>query len=86
MPRQRNIVQRKEQIKALEKELSDKQIDNLSDAELKTLVIRMLREMIEYGCKIKEEVKAVQIIFIHDLCRSTKFRIREEVIWSCLGG
>ena len=30
------------------------------DAEFKTLVIRMLTEMIEYGCKIKEEVKAIQ--------------------------
>ena len=60
MPRQRNIVQRKEQIKALEKELSDKQIANLSDAELKTLVIRMLTEMIEFGHKMKEEMKAIQ--------------------------
>ena len=47
----------KEQIKTPEKELSDEEIANLSDAELKTLVIRMLREMIEYSHKIKEEVK-----------------------------
>ena len=26
-----------------------------------TLVMKMLGEMIEYGCKIKEEVKAIQI-------------------------
>ena len=50
----------KEQIKTPEKELSDKEIANLSDAEFKTLVIRMLKEMIEYGCKIEEEVKAIQ--------------------------
>ena len=50
----------KEQIKGPEKELSDENINNLSDAEFKTLVIRMLTEMIEYGCKIKEEVKAMQ--------------------------
>ena len=43
-----------------EKELSDKEIANLSDAEFKTLVIRMLTEMIEYGHKIEEEVKAMQ--------------------------
>ena len=43
----------KEQIKAPEKELSDKEIANLSDAEYKTLVIRMLTEMIEYGHKKK---------------------------------
>ena len=51
----------KEQIKAPEKiQLSDKETANLSDAEFKTLVIRMLTEIIEYGCKIKEEVKATK--------------------------
>ena len=33
---------------------------NLSDAEFKTLVIRMLTEMIEYGCNIEEEVKTMK--------------------------
>ena len=47
----------KEQIKTPEKELSDEEIDNLSDAKFKTLVIRMLRELLEFGCKIKEKVK-----------------------------
>ena len=41
------MTQMKEQIKTPEKELSDQEIDNLSDAEFKTLVIRMLTEMIE---------------------------------------
>ena len=51
----------KEQIKAPEKiQLSDEEIANLSDAELKTLVIRMLTEMVEYGHKIGENVKATQ--------------------------
>ena len=50
----------KEQIKTPEKELSNEEIDKLSDAEFKTLVIRMLTEMVEDGHKIKEEVKAVQ--------------------------
>ena len=54
------MAQMKEQIKTPEKELSDKEIANLSDAEFKTLVIRMLKEMVEYGCKIEEEVKAIQ--------------------------
>ena len=36
------------------------EIANLSDAEFKTLVIRMLTEMVEYGHKIEEEVKAMQ--------------------------
>ena len=51
----------KEQIKVPEKiQLSDKKIANLSDAEFKTLVIRMLTEMVECGYKIEEEVKAMQ--------------------------
>ena len=41
------MVQMKEQIKTPEKELSHDEIANLSDAEFKTLVIRMFTEMIE---------------------------------------
>ena len=37
----------KEQIKTPEKELSEEEIDNLSDAQFKTLVIRMLTELIK---------------------------------------
>ena len=40
--------------------LSDEEIVNLSDAQFKTLVIRMLTEMIAYGCKIEEKVKAIK--------------------------
>ena len=50
----------KEQIKTPEKELSNDEIANLSDAEFETLVIRMLTETVEYGCKIEEEMKAMQ--------------------------
>ena len=50
----------KEQSKTSESERSDEEIANLSDAEFKTLVIRMLKELIEVGCKIKEERKAIQ--------------------------
>ena len=42
MRRQRNMVQMKEQIKTPEKELNKMDISNLSDTELKTLVIRIL--------------------------------------------
>ena len=43
----------KEQIKIPEKiQLSNEEMPNLPDAEFKTLVIRMLPEMVEYGCKI----------------------------------
>ena len=54
------MAQMKQQIKTPEKQLSDKEIANLSDAEFKTLVIRMLTEMGEYGHKIEEEVKAMK--------------------------
>ena len=54
------MAQMKEQIKTPEKELSNEEIDNLSDAEFKTLVIRLIIEMIEFGCKMKEEMKATQ--------------------------
>ena len=51
----------KEQIKAPEKiQLSGEEIACLSDAEFKTLVIRMLREMVEYGRKMEENVKAMK--------------------------
>ena len=50
----------KEQIKIPEKELSNEEIDNLSDAQFKTLVIRMLTELTELGHKMKEEMKAAQ--------------------------
>ena len=50
----------KEQLKTPKTELSDEEIANLSDAEFKTLVIRMLTEMVEYGCKIEEKVKAMK--------------------------
>ena len=51
----------KEQLKAPEKiQLSDEEIANLSDAQFKTLVIRMLTKMFEYGHKIVEKVKAMK--------------------------
>ena len=43
-----------------EKELSDEEIDNLSNAEFKTRVIRMLTELIEVSHKMKEEMKDIQ--------------------------
>ena len=50
----------KEQIKVPKVELSDEEIANLSDAQFKTLVIRMLTELIECGPKIEEKVKAMK--------------------------
>ena len=47
MRRQRNMAQLKEQNKTPEKELNEMEISNLSDAEFKILVIRMLKELSE---------------------------------------
>ena len=49
----------KQQIKT-QKELSNEEIANLSDAEFKTLVIKMLTELIELGHKMKEQMKVTQ--------------------------
>ena len=54
MRRQRNIVQMKEQIKTPEKDLNKVELSNLSDAELKTLVIRILKELSEDLSSIKK--------------------------------
>ena len=44
------MAQMKERIKAPEKiQLSNEEIANLSDAQFKTLVIRMLTELVEFG-------------------------------------
>ena len=54
MRRQRNMTQMKEQNKTPEKELSEMEISNLSDAEFKTLVTRMLKELIGYIDSIRK--------------------------------
>ena len=41
------MTQMKEKIKTPEKELNEMDVSNLSDAEFKTLVIRMLKELSE---------------------------------------
>ena len=51
----------KEQIKAPEKlQLSNEEVASLSDAQFKTLVVRMLTEFNEYGHKTEEGVKAMK--------------------------
>ena len=44
----------KKQKKTPEKELNEMEITNVSEAEFQTLVIRMLKELTEYGNKIKK--------------------------------
>ena len=53
------MAQVKEHIKTPKIELSDEEIANIPDAEFKTLVIRLLMEMVEYGHKMEEKVKVM---------------------------
>ena len=54
------MAQMTEHFKAPERiQLSEEEIANLSDAQFKTLVIRVLTEMTELGCKMKEEMNAI---------------------------
>ena len=48
------MAQMKEQIKTPEKELNKMEINNLSDKEFKTMVIRMLKELREDFNRIKK--------------------------------
>ena len=50
----------KEQVKTREKELSNEETANLSDAEFETLVIRMLTELVDYGHTLEEKMKAMR--------------------------
>ena len=54
MRRQRNMAQINEENKTPLKESNEMQISNLSAAEFKTLVIRMLKELIGHFNKIKK--------------------------------
>ena len=54
MRRQRNMVQMKVQIKTPEKKLNKMKIINLSDAEFKTLVVRILQQLSEDLNSIKQ--------------------------------
>ena len=61
MRRQRNMAESKEQNKIPEEELNEMEISSLSDAQFKTLVIRMLQKPIWYFNSIKKtqaEMKA----------------------------
>ena len=50
----------KEQFKVTEKiQLSNEEIANLPDAQFKTLVIRMLTELVDSGRKLDEKMKAM---------------------------
>ena len=54
------MAQMTEHFKAPEKiQLSEEEIANLSDAQFKTLVTKMLTDLVEFGHKLDEKMKAV---------------------------
>ena len=53
-------------------QLSEEEIANLSDAQFKTLVIRTLTELVEFGRKLDEKMKA--------MLRETKEKYREPIV------
>ena len=54
------MTQMKEHSKTSEREQSNEDIANLSDGQLKALVIKMLTYLIELGWKMKEQMKGTQ--------------------------
>ena len=54
MRRQRNMTQMKEKNKNPEEELNRVEITNLSNAQFKTMIIRMLKELTGYFNSIKK--------------------------------
>ena len=66
MRRQRNMTQMKEQNKTPGKELNEMEISNLSDAEFKTLVIRMLKEITGY-CNSTKKTQAEMKVTLSEI-------------------
>ena len=67
MRRQRNMAQIKEENKTPLKESNEMQISNLSAAEFKTLVIRMLRELFGYFNSIKKKPQAEMKVTLSEI-------------------
>ena len=66
-------------------QLSNQEIVNLSNAEFETLRIRILTELVEYGSKIEEKVKAMKSE-IKNIYREPRLKGRKpglkSMIWS----
>ena len=73
------MAQMKEQIKTLEKDANKMEISNLSDAEFKTLFIRMLKELGEDLSSVKMTQSEVQdtLIEIKNNLQGNHSRINE---------
>ena len=67
------MAQMKEQIKAPEKiQLSNKEIANCQMAQFKTLIIRKLTELVEFGHKLDEKMKP--------MLRETKENVQGTIV------
>ena len=73
------MAQMKGQNKTPEKELHQMEITNVSDAEFKTLVIRMLKEFIEWGNNIKEKMKVTLREIKNNLQGTNSEREEDEI-------
>ena len=62
MRRQRNKAQMKEQNKTPEEELNKMEISNLSNAEFKTMIIRMLKKLTGYFNCIKKTQAEMEVV------------------------
>ena len=71
------MAQMKKQIKTPEKELNEMEVSDLSDAEFKTLVIRMLKELSEDLNRIKKIQSETKDTLIE---RKTIYR-ETTVVW-----
>ena len=77
-----------EQSKTPEREISDKEVANLSDAEFKALVIKILTELTELGHKMKEQMKDTQSEIMQNIqgtnketrTQSNNLEQKEEII------
>ena len=85
MRRQKNMAQMKEQNKTPKKELNKMEISNLSHAEFKTLVIKMLKELSEYLNSIKKIQSEIKDTLIEIYRGSTVEWIKPRIksmIWN----
>ena len=78
MRKQRNVAQIKKQNKTPIKELNQMEISNLSDAQFKTLVIRMLQELRGYFNGIKK-IKAEMKVALSEIKKNIGVPAKMEV-------
>ena len=83
------MAQMKEQIKPPEEiQVSDEEIANLSDAQFKTLVIRKLTGLVEFGHKLEEKMKPMlretkeNVQGTNSEAKETETEINQMMVWT----